>query len=181
MKRSLVCDAKKPCLQTIAVRHKNRESCTIAFIKQIAWNLKFAGLLEIYHYWFNAHGVCRRYTSMRNPLQAAKRRSCGYNCMRGQCSAKRDLYILLTANGISSPSGNRPLCPCPPTAAPQGGLQWVSYRGVPSAHPVRIKQNRSLGFFSVIRQREILMTDLCYGILNFSKRIRLIWLISFKY
>ena len=49
-KRSLVCNAKKPCLQTIAVRQKIRESCTIAFIKQIAWNLKFAGLLEIYHY-----------------------------------------------------------------------------------------------------------------------------------
>ena len=43
-------------------------------------------------------------TSMRNPLQAAERRSCGYNCMREQCSAKRDLYILMTANGISSPS-----------------------------------------------------------------------------
>ena len=50
MKRSLVYNQKKPCLQTIAVRQKNRESCTIAFIKQIAWNLKFAGLLEIYHY-----------------------------------------------------------------------------------------------------------------------------------
>ena len=43
-------------------------------------------------------------TSMRNPLQAAERRSCGYNRMRGRCSAKRDLYILLTTNGISSPS-----------------------------------------------------------------------------
>ena len=32
-----------------------------------------------------------------------------------------------------------------PTAAPQGGLQWVSHRGVPSAHPVRIK---SVMYFS---------------------------------
>ena len=66
------------------------------------------------HYRFNAQGVCRRYTSMRNPLQAAKRRSCGDNCMRGKCSAKRDLHILLTTNSISPPSGNRPLCPYHP-------------------------------------------------------------------
>ena len=32
-----------------------------------------------------------------------------------------------------------------PTAAPQGGLQWVSHRGVPSAHHVRIK---SVMYFS---------------------------------
>ena len=128
MQRSLVC---KPSLSG----KKIRESCTIAFIKQIAWNLKFAGLLEIYHYRFNAHGVCRRYTSMRNPLQAALRRSCGYNCMRGQCSAKRDLYILLTANGISPPSGNRSLHPCPPTAAPLCGLQWVSHICPASRNP----------------------------------------------
>ena len=32
-----------------------------------------------------------------------------------------------------------------PTAAPQGGLQWVAHRGVPSAHPVRIK---SVMYFS---------------------------------
>ena len=65
--------------------------------------------------------------------------------MRGQCSAKRDLYILLTANGISPPSGNRVLRPYPPTAAPLRGLQWVSHRGVPSAHPVRMK---SVMYFS---------------------------------
>ena len=87
------------------------------------------------HYRFHAHGVCRRYTSMRNPLQAAKRRSCGYNCMRGECSAKRDLHILLTANGISPPSGNRVLRPYPPTAAPLRGLQWVSHRGPASRNP----------------------------------------------
>ena len=75
---------------------------------------KSMGLLEIYSYRFNAHGVCRRYTSIRNPLQAALRRSCGCNCMRESCSAKRDLHILLTANSISPPSGNRPLCPYHP-------------------------------------------------------------------
>ena len=87
------------------------------------------------HYRFNVHGVCRRYTSMRNPLQAAKRCSCGCNCMREQRSAKRDLHILMTANGISPPSGNRPLHPCPPTAAPLRGLQWVSHRGPVSRNP----------------------------------------------
>ena len=96
---------------------------------------KSMGLLEIYSYRFNAHGVCQRYASIRNPLQAALRRSCGYGHILKACSAKRDLHILLTANGISPPSGNRPLHPCPPTAAPQGGLQWVSHRGPASRNP----------------------------------------------
>ena len=68
---------------------------------------KSMGLLEIYSYRFNAHGVCRRYTSIRNPLQAVKRRSCGCGNVVAACSAKRDLYILLTANSISPPFGER--------------------------------------------------------------------------
>ena len=44
-----------------------------------------------------------------------------------------------------SPFGEPPLRPYPPTAAPQSGLQWVSHRGVPSAHPVRMK---SVMYFS---------------------------------
>ena len=40
--------------------------------------------------------VPRSGTSMRNPLQAAKRRSCGMNeTLANTCSAKRDLYIPL--------------------------------------------------------------------------------------
>ena len=65
LQTSLVCNEKKPSLQpkqalfttkrslvcnALLYGKKIRESCTIAFIKQIAWNLKFAGLLEIYHY-----------------------------------------------------------------------------------------------------------------------------------
>ena len=38
-----------------------------------------------------------------------------------------------------------PLIQLYPTAAPPCGLQWVSHRGVPSAHPVRIK---SVMYFS---------------------------------
>ena len=94
-------------LLNIAVQQKI-EKVVRFFYQAICMEFKVRRLARKTHYLFNAHGVCRRYTSMRNPLQAAKRRSCGYNCMRGECSAKRDLHILLTANGISPPSGNRP-------------------------------------------------------------------------
>ena len=89
---------------------------------------KSMGLLEIYSYRFNAHGVCRRYASIRNPLQAALRRSCGYGHILKACSAKRDLHILLTANRTNLLSGSSGLYPYYPTTAPQGGLQWVSHR-----------------------------------------------------
>ena len=88
---------------------KNLEKVVRFFYQTNCIEFKVRRLTRKIHYRFNAQGVCRRYTSMRNPLQAAKRRSCGDNCMRGKCSAKRDLYILLTANGISPPSGNRSL------------------------------------------------------------------------
>ena len=61
-------------------------------------------------------------------------------------SPNGDLYYWRSAGCVSLASRNTILS-CNythshatiPTAAPQSGLQWVSHRGVPSAHPVRIK------------------------------------------
>ena len=41
-------------------------------------------------------------TSMRNPLQAVKRRSCGYMQPHAHCSAKRDLHTLFAAKSGST-------------------------------------------------------------------------------
>ena len=64
--------------------------CPAKNLENVVWFCYQANCIEIkvrrltrkIHYRVNAHGVCRRYTSMRNPLQAAERRSCGYSCMR---------------------------------------------------------------------------------------------------
>ena len=53
-------------------------------------------------------------TSMRNPLQAVKRRSCGYMQPHAHCSAKRDLHTHIAAKSGS-------------TAAP-GVMQHTSLR-----------------------------------------------------
>ena len=62
---------------------KKIEKAVRFFYQANCIEFKVRRLTREIHYRFNAHGVCRRYTSMRNPLQAAERRSCGCNCMRG--------------------------------------------------------------------------------------------------
>ena len=73
---------------------------------------------------------------MRNPLQAALRRSCGW--VRTQDTVpRRGTYAIGCQQDVQVPlRGTLSFHAATPTAAPLRGLQWVSYRGVPSAHPL---------------------------------------------
>ena len=63
----------------------------------------------------------------------------GRNARHG--SPEGNLCHWLSAGCVSPASRNCFWCISVPTAAPLRGLQWVSHRGVPSAHPVRVDKN----------------------------------------